>query len=405
MPANLFFSVGEPSGDLHTAELIRQLQHVSDSVRVRGFCGKQMMEAGCQCDFDLTQLAVVGIAEVLPKIREFFRVADIASDVFDSESIDGVILVDFPGFNWHIAKRAKKRNIPVYYYLPPQLWAWGGWRIKKIRKYVDAVISTLPFEAEWYRKRGIATHYVGHPFFDQLNQKPGTENIASSPNNADRFVAVLPGSRNHEVHSIFPIQVAVMQRLAERHASIRFEVAALKEGHRDYCLEHLPQTLRSRTAIHVGQTSDIIENSHCVLSKSGSVSLELMARRKPTAIVYSVSPITYAVFRTLSRCNSITLPNMMAGETVMAEFLKVLRTERVVSLLTNELDRLWSEAAYHAERVEKLQKLSDQYAQPGASQRAADVLCNELGLQKRVTAKGETNAIDTSRSITALGAY
>ena len=121
----LFFSVGEPSGDVHGANLIRALREQSPGIVTRGFGGTKMVEAGLESDFDLTTLAVVGFAEVLPKLREFFRVADIAEDIFKRGLVDGVVLVDFPGFNWHIAKRAKKYGLPVYYYLPPQLWAWA----------------------------------------------------------------------------------------------------------------------------------------------------------------------------------------------------------------------------------------------------------------------------------------
>jgi lipid-A-disaccharide synthase len=169
----IFFSVGEPSGDLHAANLIRSLQTSSERIgavqpRFRGFGGPRMRDAGCSLDFELTNLAVVGFAEVLPKLREFFRVADIASDVFERDRPDAVVLVDFPGFNWHIAKRAKKFGIPVFYYLPPQLWAWGSWRLRKMRATVDHVLCNLPFEPEWYAKRKMQVEYVGHPFFDEI---------------------------------------------------------------------------------------------------------------------------------------------------------------------------------------------------------------------------------------------
>ena len=127
MLSRLFFSVGEPSGDLHAANLIRALTANAPKLHCRGFGGLQMVQAGFECDFDLTQMAVVGISEVLPKLREFYRLADQASDIFRSGAVDAVVLVDFPGFNWHIAKRAKQFGLPVFYYCPPQLWAWGGW--------------------------------------------------------------------------------------------------------------------------------------------------------------------------------------------------------------------------------------------------------------------------------------
>ena len=105
-----------------------------------------MLAAGARCDFDLTSMAVIGFAEVLPKLREFFQLADMAESIFRRGDCDGVVLIDFPGFHWHLAKRAKKHGLPVFYYLPPQLWAWGSWRVRKMKKYVDRVLCNLPFE-------------------------------------------------------------------------------------------------------------------------------------------------------------------------------------------------------------------------------------------------------------------
>ena len=130
MTRNIFFSVGEPSGDQHAARLVSELRRTVPAVALRGFGGPAMRAAGCHIDRDLTQHAVVGLLEVLPKLRQFFRFADQAEAIFRAGNVDAVVLVDFPGFNWHIAKRAKRYGIPVYYYCPPQLWAWGGWRLR-----------------------------------------------------------------------------------------------------------------------------------------------------------------------------------------------------------------------------------------------------------------------------------
>ncbi len=137
MSKNIFFSVGEPSGDQHAGRLVSALREIDSTVNVRGFGGQKMREAGCQIDADLTQHAVFGLLEVLPQLREYFRLADQADAIFDRGQVDAVVLVNFPGFNWHIAKRAKRHGIPVYYYCPPQLWAWGGWRRRKMRRLVE----------------------------------------------------------------------------------------------------------------------------------------------------------------------------------------------------------------------------------------------------------------------------
>ena len=187
-----------------------------------------MKQAGCQLDRDLTQHAVVGILEVLPKLREFFRFADQAEDVFRNGSVDAVVLVDFPGFNWHVAKRAKRHGIPVYYYCPPQLWAWAPWRIRKVKKWVDHVLTVLPIEEEFFGKHGVATTYVGHPFFDAVaSQQLDRQLIARLDlrrDSGERLVAVLPGSRGHEVKQNWPLIMESIRRLHRMHPKAKFLV-------------------------------------------------------------------------------------------------------------------------------------------------------------------------------------
>jgi lipid-A-disaccharide synthase len=376
----IFFSVGEPSGDVHGANLIRALREKCPPLSVRGFGGDKMVEAGLHSDFDLTTLAVVGFAEVLPKLREFFRVADIAEEVFRQGLVDGVVLIDFPGFNWHIAKRAKKYGLPVYYYLPPQLWAWGSWRIKKIRKHVDRVLCNIPFEKEWFESRGVAVDYVGHPFFDVVYSQPLDQNFVNQWSDSPSLqVAVLPGSRQHEVHRIWPLQLEIIRNLHKEFPQVRYLVAALKQPHAEWCRsqikgadEQLPVEIFS------GKTSEIISLADCVLTKSGSVSLELMAREKPTVVLYQVSNLTYALGKMLTRLKSMTLPNMIAGETIMPEFLAAGKSKVAVRQAEVALAELLRNPGAREKQKESLRKLGKDFAQPGASAKAAELLLKYL---------------------------
>jgi len=372
----LFFSVGEPSGDVHGANLIRALREKCPTISVRGFGGDKMVDAGLQSDFDLTTLAVVGFAEVLPKLREFFRVADIAEDVFRKGLVDGVVLIDFPGFNWHIAKRAKKYGLPVYYYLPPQLWAWGSWRIKKIRKYVDRVLCNIPFEKEWFESRGVAVDYVGHPFFDVVYSQPLDQNFLNQWREAPALqVGVLPGSRQHEVHRIWPLQLEIIRRIHDEFPSVRFLVAALKDQHAEWCRSQIHGTdERLPIEIFSAKTSEIISLADCVLTKSGSVSLELMAREKPTVVLYQVSNLTYVLGKMLTRLKSMTLPNMIAGETIMPEFLAAGKSKIAVKQAEVALADLLRNPESRQRQKDSLKKLAKDFAQPGASDKAAELL-------------------------------
>lgn len=374
MDGSIFFSVGEPSGDLHASNLIAQLQRHSPGLRYRGLGGAKMSATGCQIDYELTQLAVVGMVEVLPKLREFFRVADLAESILKSDRPSAVVLVDFPGFNWHIARRAHKLGIPVVYYLPPQLWAWGSWRLKKLRRTVDHVLCNLPFEPAWYAERNLQVEYVGHPFFDEVSSKPLDQAFMQQWREHDGMqVAVLPGSRTREVESIWPMQLAAIRELAARYPRTRFLVAAYRDRHREQCESRLTSKDQALNNIKffVGKTSEVIELSDCALMKSGSVSLEMMARSTPAVVTYHASRTLYAIGRCLTNLNSMTLPNMIAGETVMPEFLAIGSTAKATGQVIAALDRLIGDEEVRRAQTQKLQALAARYAQPGASDRAA----------------------------------
>ncbi|WP_231691176.1 lipid-A-disaccharide synthase [Aureliella helgolandensis] len=390
---NIFFSVGEPSGDLHAAKLIEQLQRFCPTSTHRGFGGSLMEQAGCQIDFDLTTMAVVGFVEVLPKLREFFRVADIATDIFREQHPDAVVLVDFPGFNWHIAKRAKQLGIPTFYYLPPQLWAWGAWRLKKMRRYVDHVLCNLPFEQQWYSERGMEVDYVGHPFFDEVAERPLDERFLSTWQDYEGVqVAVLPGSRSREVKHIWPMQLSAIRELSRRYPKTRFMVACLRDQHCLQCKQQLTESDRGiNIDFFVQRTSEIIELADCALMKSGSVSLEMMARGTPAVVVYHASRVLYGIGRCLTDIQSMTLPNMIAEKTIMPEFLAVGSTAQTIEKSVAALDRLIVDGQERKRQRDELLSVSASVAQTGASRRAARTILQRLGIPEAVDAPTQRN--------------
>lgn len=384
--ANIFFSVGEPSGDLHASKLIAELRNHLPGYQVSGFGGPLMRQAGCRLDYELTNLAVVGIVEVLPKLREFFRVADLAEEEFRKGKTKAVVLVDFPGFNFHIAKRAKKYGIPVYYYLPPQLWAWAGWRIRKIRRWVDHVLCNLPFEPAWYRERGVQVQDVGHPFFDEVAQRELDKNfLATYRQQEDLKVAVLPGSRGHEVSRNWPVQLEVIRRLHQQYPNIRFLVAAYREKQRDWCQREMSESDRSLPIdFYVGKTSEIIEVSDFAFMVSGSVSLELMARGTPALVIYRPSRLTYMIGKSLASCRFISLPNLIADKEIMHEMISVGSPEKAISALVEESKKLIEDKNYRLVKKQELLDLNARFAQPGATLKAATFIAHTMKQQESI---------------------
>ena len=233
---HIFFSVGEPSGDQHAAHLIHELRRRRPDVRACGYGGPLMEQAGCELTFRLTNLAVMGFLAVLPMLWKFYCLVRQAGRYFRESPPDAVVLVDFPGFNWWIARKAKAAGIPVFYYMPPQLWAWNSWRVRRIRKYVDHVLCGLPFEPEWYARRGVTAEFVGHPFFDEVADYPLDREFCKSWSAGDQpTVGILPGSRNYEIARNWPVMLDVMAKLHGRHPRVRFLAACYKNSHLERC--------------------------------------------------------------------------------------------------------------------------------------------------------------------------
>jgi lipid-A-disaccharide synthase len=385
---HIFFSVGEPSGDLHASKLVAELKRRIPGLRCSGFGGPLMKDAGLRILFRLTNLAVMGILPVIPLIFKFMTLARGAQRYLEKHRPDAVVLVDFPGFNWWIARAARKLGIPVFYYLPPQLWAWAPWRVRRMRKAVDCVLSCLPFESEWYRRRSVEAQFVGHPFFDEVAQRrlDGEFLLKHSPaaTGAIRTVAVLPGSRNHEVQQNFPIQIRVMQKLHRRLLGVQFMVAAYNDTQRDTCRRLLAERAPElAVTLHVKKTSEIIELADVCLLVSGSVSLEVLARKTPAVVVYRISRGFYWLSKAIITCQYFSLPNLIARHPVMPEFAPIDDPRWPIDTMTDIL-YLWltDEEAYHRQ-IDVLDQLVAAVATPGATANAATAILERLAGRPR----------------------
>lgn len=391
----VFFSVGEPSGDLHGANLIRALRKRNPDWEYVGYGGPRMEAEGCQLHADLTQLAVMWVAQVLWNIRKFLRLLAQADEYFQQQRPDMVVLIDYPGFNWWIARKAKAQGIPVVYYGTPQLWAWAGWRVSKMRRFVDHVLCKLPFEEAWFRQRGCHATFVGHPYFDELKARQLDQSFVDTQiANSNPLVTILPGSRTQEVKSNLMPFLQAASRIRRQVPTARFAIAVYKPAQLEMVNELVAQSGLD-VEVHVNRTAELIHVARCCLACSGSVSLELLYHTKPSAILYQISRLGYAVQWTLRKVRYITLVNLLTAKdpfagndagiydpqdprdqhVLMPEYLTYgdrshELAQHVVGWLTNE--------AKYADVQSKLAKLKSEVAQGGASHRAAEYISGEV---------------------------
>jgi lipid-A-disaccharide synthase len=368
----IFLSTGEPSGDLHAANLIHSLKKLRPDVQVVGFGGPKMAEAGGTLLYPLVDLAVMWFLRVLLNINKFFRLLDQAEAEFVNNRPDAVVLIDYPGFHWHLAKRAKKHGIPVIYFVPPQIWAWAGWRIKKIKKSFDHVLCSLPFEPAWYHERGFAgAVHIGHPYFDELAERViDASFVAELSSRPGPLVAILPGSRTQELTRNLPILLKAAAKLASDHPDVRFAVACLHAKHRNLASEILEASgLAVDVELHAGRTPELIRVADVAWAVSGSVGLELMVEALPTVVLYKIKAFDLWVAKRCIKSKYISLVNLLADSEVMPEYLTAID---VSDELAGWASKWLSNPQERRKASQALAALRDRIAIPGASDRAAE---------------------------------
>ena len=330
-----FISAGDPSGDAHAANLVEALGRAIPNARFIGFAGPKTARTQCDVRFDLTEYAVMMLKRAIMNLPQFIKVLDQAKPIFLNEKPDLVILVHYPGFNWQIAKRARAVGIPVLYFMPPQIWGWGQWRVKKMRKLVNLILSCFHFEDRWFTEHGCRSIFIGHPFFEEarsknvdfvflrsLNSSENGISIVSSktdePREGLRYLTILPGSRNQEVVANIDQLAAVAEIVKKKNPDVCPVFAAYKESHAAFVREKLREK-RLDYPVYVGKTPELLRAATCCLGVSGSVSLEVLSLCKPLVVVYRTSWLEFKALRFLKRVKYVTLTNLLAVDRIEGE--------------------------------------------------------------------------------------
>jgi lipid-A-disaccharide synthase len=333
-------------------------------------------------------------ARAIMNFHKFWGLVSRADRYFRHHRPDAVVLIDYPGFNWWIARRAKLHGIPVFYYTPPQIWAWAQWRARKMRKFVDHVLCSLPFEEDWFRKRGCNATFVGHPFFDEVERYKLDETfIKEHKRQNGPLLAILPGSRNQEVANNLKWFLKAAAIVRRRVPDVRLAMACFKPHQADIARREV-EAAGLPVEICVGKTPELMSLADCAMAVSGSVSLELLYHATPTVIIYWISRLGYFVQGFFRKVKYITLVNLLSTDELypsdlspydplQADADKVLfpeyltcedKSEQIAAHLIEWL----VDPAKRATRVAQLEALKEKIAHGGASSRAAQYILDVL---------------------------
>ena len=376
----VFAIAGEPSGDALGAALMRGLVDLGVTASYDGVGGPLMAQAGLSSRFEMSELSVMGLAEILPRYRHLrHRIAQTAEAVLTCRP-DVLLTIDSPDFCLRVARQVRRRaRIPVVHYVAPSVWAWRPGRAARMARVVDHVLALLPFEPDYMRAAGISCDFVGHPVAAQPVPDAGVARAFRDEHSlgaADPLVLVLPGSRIGEVRRLAPVFGAAMARFAQDHPQARGIVLAAGPV-RDALLPRLAHWPRAPLMIDGRdpvQKAAAFAAADLALAASGTVSLELAASATPMVIGYRMNPLTFAIMRRMARVDTVTLVNLVSGSRAVPEFLGPACT---APALSRGLAEVWADpGAQHAAMADTMRLLGRGGGNPGL--RAAQSLVHFL---------------------------
>jgi len=319
----IFISAGETSGDLHGSNLVRAIHARAPGAEIAALGGPRMQAAGARLLADTVELGIIGFLPIFALASRYLDLLSRADRFIAAWRPDAIVTIDNPGFHFLLASRFRARGIPALWYIPPQLWAWAPWRVRKLRRRFTHVACVLPIEERFFRDHGVPATFVGHPVVDHLRSLDLDQDFTSNlrSRRGDRVVALMPGSRRQEVAPILRRQLVVARALAARDPRCSFVMALASEEHRQWAAcETAASGLAIRTV--VGKTHEVQSAADLALAKSGTTALELAYYETPMAVFYNVSWAEWnLVGRWLVKTPYLVLPNALAGRRIVPEYM------------------------------------------------------------------------------------
>lgn len=372
----IMMSAGEASGDMHAAAVAAELKRIMPDADLFGMGGADMRKSGVRIIYDIENLGIIGVVEVIRHIPFFFRLRAFLKKAMVEEKPDVLVCVDYPGFNMKLAHVAKELGIPVIYYIAPTIWAWNKGRAKNIVRDVEQVASIFPFEAEAYRKAGARVTFVGHPLADTVKPSMSFEEAMDyfHGNPDKKRVLLMPGSRKNEVAGLLPVMIQAAEKLAEKE-ECQFFIPRASTISKEMLLSIIGKTSLS-IEITEGHQYDLMQICTACVASSGTATLETALMELPTVLVYKLAPFTWFLANLLVHVKYAGLPNLLLGREVTLELLQDrAQAENIVSIL---LPWLQDEKA-RQKNIEEIREVRKALGSGGAVHRVAELIIKTAG--------------------------
>ncbi len=380
----ILLSCGEPSGDLYAGALTRELRSLAPGIAISGLGGPQFAAAGGTLVEDYRGLAVTGLTEAIAKLPRSRAAIGRLAHRARVDRVDAIVLIDFPDFNFQLARRIKPLGIPIVYYISPQIWAWRAGRLKTMRAIADRVLVIFPFEEQMYRDGGVPVEFVGHPLVDLVSTSAPRDvflrSIGRDPHAPT--VAILPGSRVNEVRHTLADLAAAADIIAARIPGAQF-VVARAPGLDDRLFDVLRRRPVANVSIVEGDTDTVLAASDVALTASGTATVQTALHDVPMVIVYRLSALTFRIVRRLVKVDAIGMVNLIAGERIVPELIQDQFTPEAVAA---EAVSMLTDRARAAAIRAGLARVRERLGGSGASRRAAEAIVQVAAARQATSA-------------------
>jgi lipid-A-disaccharide synthase len=372
MRKKVLIIAGEASGDLHGAGLIREIKKINPEIEYSGVGGSKLKEEGMDILFNIDRLAFMGFYEVLKNLSLIQELKNKLLIFIDQNKPDLVILIDYPGFNLRFAKEVKKREIPILYYISPQVWAWGKRRVKIISNLVDRMLVLFPFEESLYKEAGVNVNFIGHPLLDLVQPSFSKQDFRNSLKIKEEeiLIGILPGSRRQEIENILPMMLSSCIILKKRLKNLKVAIG-LAPNIEKQRMDSFLKKLNPEVIVLENSTYDLMSHSDLLLVTSGTATLESAISGTPLIILYKTSLLTYLLARFLVKVPHIGMVNIIAGEKIVPEFIQFQIKPRKIA---QEMEKILKDKDEYQRIKIKLNQVKNKLGQKGAYRRGAEIV-------------------------------
>jgi len=359
----IFVSAGDPSGDLHGSNLIKEIKNQNPVVEVFGFGGSNMAASAVIFD-KIADKSIIGFWEPVKNIPRLNSNLSIAKNFFKKDKPDVFVPIDYYGFNIHLVREAHKQNIPVIYFISPQVWATRKGRINELKKYIKKMLVIYPFEKDVYKKEGVDCEFVGNPLLDVIKKIPTSKTINY------KTIGIMPGSRIQEIKNHFPFFIKAFNIISKEFKDAKVIVPVFSEEIKEYIRENFILDFGKLEFIKYNNYEKRAEMDICITS-SGTATVENMILGIPMVIVYKTSFITYNIAKLLINVSYIGMVNILAGKMVCPELIQ--NKANPVNIAKECLRILNNKTAYQNMKNE-LEETKRLLGSSGATERAAKII-------------------------------